>query len=116
LPEVLDREVAPNAGLRLEIFMDGNSFIAQLREIRANLIDVLHSDHQLDIKFSGPVESSDGKTPAPTCETVRGILCEISGLSSVLMKNAGRRHELLGDFSANAQAANPVAAGQSRWS
>lgn len=90
--------------------MDEKSFIGQLREIRSNLLDAVHSNHQLEMKLVGPSgEGQSGNEKVPP-ETVNYLLTEIGNLSVQLVKFAARHHDILGEFAPNA----PIRTGAAR--
>jgi hypothetical protein len=86
---------------------NGNSFIAQLREIRSNLIDAIRTADNLEYKFVGPRPADGASTPKPTSESVGSIMAEIGAMSVRLTKMLAHHNEIVGDLG-GAELAPPI--------
>jgi ABC-type transporter Mla subunit MlaD len=86
--------------------MDGNSFIAQLRDIRQNLRDSIRTAAQFHNKLVGP-SPEEGKIGKEAVESVSTLLSEITNQSAQLAKMLAHQHDIIGDFGPSVETAQP---------
>lgn len=79
--------------------MDGQNFIAQLREIRSNLQEAIRNADNFEYKLTGPRPADTAKNSSPKPPDCVAVLLNEIGLQSIfLAKLTQRHHEIVGDF------------------
>ena len=78
------------------------NFVAQLRDIRGNLVEAVRLADNFEYKLVGPRPTPEGSNSAQLkqgAESVTTLLSEITSLSLRLPKMLSHQHEILGEFS-----------------